>query len=175
MLEKGRVVQSRPEWLCVTSPGAAELERGARILFSSHQHPLKLAPSLPSPSFALFSGSSRMATNNYTQNPPSYRPNSPYKDPEEEATSPLLGSARAGPSTGGGAVWDMPSEGELPDDFKVCLFIYFLLHSVHVSTHDYSSMACPFPSQLRRSDKRSSARFILFCVCNTSLAQQKYL
>jgi FtsH-binding integral membrane protein len=56
-----------------------------------------------------------MATTNYTQAPPSYRPSSPFRD--EEATSPLLGSAQAGPSTGG-AIYDQPSAGDLPDDFK---------------------------------------------------------
>jgi len=55
----------------------------------------------------------------YPQPPPSYRPSSPYKD--AEPTSPLLGNTSrqpgAGPSSGG-AIYDMPAQGDVPDDFK---------------------------------------------------------
>jgi len=53
----------------------------------------------------------------YPQPPPSYQSARPYKDAvDAEASSPLLNSSRAGPS--GGAVYDMPEQGDVPDDFK---------------------------------------------------------
>jgi hypothetical protein len=56
---------------------------------------------------------------NYSQAPPTYQPaGAPYKAPDTDAdaSSPLLGSSRAGAS---GAVYDMPEANDLPDDFKV--------------------------------------------------------
>lgn len=60
-----------------------------------------------------------MATN-YTQPPPSYSgpTNKPSSVPsDEEAGQPLLGSPRAGTSSG--AYYDQPLAGDVPDDFKV--------------------------------------------------------
>ena len=53
---------------------------------------------------------------NYTSAPPSYQAVSPSKARDPEAAQPLF-SPRAGPS--GGAYFDQPEVGDLPDDFKV--------------------------------------------------------
>jgi hypothetical protein len=55
----------------------------------------------------------------YPAPPPSYNAGigSKKHNSTDEATSPLLGSPRAGPSAGG--YYDQP-DGDIPDDFKVC-------------------------------------------------------
>jgi len=58
---------------------------------------------------------------NYTAPPPSYRPDSsPNKSyaSTDEASQPLLGSPRPGPSSGPGAIFDQPGTDDIPDDFK---------------------------------------------------------
>jgi protein lifeguard len=56
-----------------------------------------------------------MSASQYTAPPPSYQSKQPGI--EEEARQPLLsGSPRAG--TSGGAIYDQPEFGDLPDDFK---------------------------------------------------------
>ena len=62
----------------------------------------------------------------YPVPPPSYQANKSYSS-TDEAAQPLLGSPRAGPSTGPGAIYDQPGgPGALPDDFKVRFRIDFV-------------------------------------------------
>ncbi|EPQ57002.1 UPF0005-domain-containing protein [Gloeophyllum trabeum ATCC 11539] len=48
----------------------------------------------------------------YTAPPPAYAPKLGHVAPDEEAAQPLLGSPR------GGAIYDQPLAGDVPDDFK---------------------------------------------------------
>lgn len=59
-----------------------------------------------------------MSQPQYPAPPPAYGAGptpKPYRDNDAGATSPLLGSPRAG---GSNAIFDQPDEGDLPDDFK---------------------------------------------------------
>lgn len=65
-------------------------------------------------------------TTNYPTAPPSYTgPTNKISTatPDEEAAQPLLNS-RAGPSAGFGGYYDQPDAGDVPDDFKVCIYIF---------------------------------------------------
>ncbi|OCH87039.1 UPF0005-domain-containing protein [Obba rivulosa] len=63
----------------------------------------------------------------YPQAPPPYQ-GVPSKlaavPPEDDAAQPLLGSPRAGPSTGRGGIYDEPALDDVPDDFKYGTSVY---------------------------------------------------
>lgn len=65
---------------------------------------------------------------NYPVPPPSYGSTTPTKSHAQESAEPLLGGQRyheSGPSSGG-AFYDQPAAGDLPDDFKVGLLLRML-------------------------------------------------
>lgn len=78
-----------------------------------------------------------MSSANHATAPPPYSPAGKHSA-QDEATQPLLGSPRAGPSAGGfgGAIYDQAELGDVPDDFKVRLLLLYqqgsclMLHAV---------------------------------------------
>lgn len=64
-----------------------------------------------------------MSSTGFPVPPPSYQAAGTSKSPliPTDATEPLLGH----PRSSGGPIYDQPEAGDLPDDFKVCLFSSF--------------------------------------------------
>jgi protein lifeguard len=84
-----------------------------------------------------------MSASQYTEPPPSYQ--SKQSDIEETRPPPLSDSLRAGAS--GGAIYDQPKFGDLPDDFKHGVTIWGSSPEIqHASARKILSFLCACPT-----------------------------
>jgi len=99
---------------------------------------------------------------NYPVPPPSYGQANTQKSTYhsvDDTREPLLGSSSRG---GGGGIYDQPSAGELPDDFKVrffrllCLYVIFPILFFLSFSMEYLSQRA-----LQRSVTHSFAKYTL--------------
>lgn len=100
------------------SRNCAESAINGRLDFETPQLESGHCPRQPQ----LFTSCSATVTmSNYTVPPPSYQGQPAASKPgypaNDEASSPLLGAQAS--SSRGGAIYDQPGHGDLPDDFKV--------------------------------------------------------
>jgi hypothetical protein len=103
----------------------------------------------------------------YPAPPPSYQ--APPKAqrsyfPGEDDHEPLLGGSSNGPGpSSGGGIYNQPSEGDLPDDFKVCHVSRFTGTYFTVAHFTFSTVSPCLRAPLR-SEMRLSERCIRFFV-----------